>query len=68
MPNTFPRQGPISRLTGGTRPMRPRTQMKVCSDGTRVPVNQMCPRRRRPISRAEQFKRERLNKQRTQPY
>ena len=65
MPNTYPMPRPG---TAGKGPMRPRTQMKVCPDGTRVPVNQMCPRRRRTMSRAEQFKRERLNKQRTQPY
>ena len=59
------------------RPQRPQRPMKRCPDGSRRMINQPCPPRpaRRlanemrgplpkggPISRAEQFKRERLGK------
>jgi len=66
MPDTTPMRRPG---TAGKAPMRPRRPMKICPDGSRTFADRMCPRIRRPIpsrstsmSRAEQFKRERLGK------
>jgi hypothetical protein len=70
MPDSYPRQRPISRLKGDTNPMRPRRPMKICPDGSRTFADRMCPRprpkpmtsRKKPLTRAEQFKQERLGK------
>ncbi len=64
MPNTSP-MGPFKSTR---REMKQRMPMKICPDGSRIPANRMCPIKRKTISRAEQFKRDRVNKQRTQPY